>query len=147
MADINQTVAASLDAGDEQMKPVPANAVVANAGEKFQATGELKVVATTEFGGPAVAPPAGVKFTSPVVESVPLLPSPPQLSSNEAGTQALVAKYVKPVGLVTAGVVSTMTVWGMIWLFNKWKNSGGKKKRGGKKKEPRHAREWIVHEG
>ena len=94
-------------------------------------------------------PPAGFIPASSGVQSIPTVPllSGWQPQSNEAVAQALVAKYVKPVSLVTAGVVGVATVGSMLWMFNKWKKNRGKGKKGGKKNERRHAREWIVYEG
>jgi len=95
-------------------------------------------------------PPAGVMAASARVESMPttaLVLSGWQPQSDEAVARAVVAKYVKPIGLVSAGVAGIATVGGVLWMFNKWKNSGKGKSKGGKKKERRHARGWIVHEG
>ena len=58
----------------------------------------------------AVGPPVGVMSTSAGVESLALFPSPPQPMFDEAIAPALGAKYVKPVGLVTGGVVCVMMV-------------------------------------
>ena len=109
-------------------------------------------LAAQSFGVPPFVRPVNVQAEElaevediPVVATEPLVQDGKALSPVVANTQDVLAKFVKPAGIVSAGLAGVGAVVGVVWLFDKVKGFFNRKhtKKASSKKR-RHVRDWSV---
>jgi hypothetical protein len=88
---------------------------------------------------------AGKVEDIPVLGTEPLVQDAKALSSVAANTQDILNKFVKPAGVVSAGLAGVGAVVGVVWLFEKVKGFFNRKHtKKESSKQRRHVRDWSV---